>query len=68
MRLKILLNILNVPSLGPITPLPADRFPNKIAPNVTNNMIRNTPSLFVCFISVVLLASFINKSDATDYG
>ena len=30
-----------VPSAAVITPLPVNRFPNKLAPNVPNNILRN---------------------------
>ena len=47
---------------GRLTPLPVNRFPNKLAPNVPNNMLRN--SLFCSFASywnVSQLVSSINQ-------
>ena len=34
---------LAVPSPALINPLPADIFPNRLAPNVPNNILRNPP-------------------------
>ena len=41
-------------------PLPVNRHPNKLAPNVPNDMVRNLP---FCFI--ISLTPFINKLDSS---
>ena len=48
-----------------ITPLPASIFPNKIAPNVSNNILRNPP--FSSFVSsfVVSLTPFNNNTESS---
>ena len=40
---------LTIPSPALCISLPVKRFPNKLAPNVPNNILRNPP--FYCFIS-----------------
>ena len=52
------------PSPALITPLPANIFPNKLAPNVPNNILseRSTQRTFASFL-IVVLTPFINKSD-----
>ena len=42
-----------VPSPALVTPLPASKFPNELAPNAPNNILRN----LLCFISIVSLAT-----------
>ena len=53
------------PWLVTIAPLPSNRFPNKLAPNVPNSILRSP--LFYSFASflVVSLMSFINKLDSS---
>ena len=52
-----------VPSSALIVHLPANRFPNKLAPNVTNNILRNPLFCSFASFSIVSLTSFINKPD-----
>ena len=48
-----------------ITPLPANRFPNKLTPNVPNNILKNCHfSSFASFL-IVSLTHFINKPDSS---
>ena len=52
-----------VPSPALIVPLPVNRFFNKLAPTVPNNILRNPPSCsFVAFL-IDWPTSFINKPD-----
>ena len=46
------------------TPLPVYRFPNNLAPNLPNNILRNPSFLFFCFIFNCFLKPFINKPDS----
>ena len=43
--------------------LPVNRFPNKLAPNATNNIMRNPPFSSFASFSIVSLAPYINKLD-----
>ena len=47
-----------------ITPLPANRFPNKLAPSVSNNMLRNSSLCYFALFLVASLPLFINKADS----
>ena len=54
-----------MPSPALIFPLPANIFPNKPAPNVPNNILRNIPfSSFASFL-IISLTPFINKPDSS---
>ena len=57
--------IVPLPCLVAIAHLPANRFPNKPAPNVTSNILKTT--LFCSFASflIVSLTPFINKPDSS---
>ena len=57
-----------MPSPALIVPLPVNRFPNKLAPKVPDNVQRNPPVCpFVLFL-IVSLTSFIKKTDSSsDY-
>ena len=46
-----------------IAPLPVNRFPNKLAPNATNNIMRNPPFSSFASFSIVSLVPYINKLD-----
>ena len=50
------------PSLVQITSLSVNRFPNKVAPNVPNNTLRNLPLCYFALILIVSLTPFINKT------
>ena len=54
---------LTMPSLTPILPLPVNRFPNILAPNVPNNILRNPRFCYFASFLIVSLKPFINKSD-----
>ena len=47
-----------------ITPLPVNRGPNKLAPNVPNNFPRNPIFCYFATVLIILLTSFINKPDS----
>ena len=47
-----------------ITPLPVNRGPNKLAPNVPNNFPRNPIFCYFASLLIILLTSFINKPDS----
>ena len=51
-------------SPAPIVLLPAYRFPIKLGPNAPNNIPRNPPFCFFASFLIILLTSFINKSDS----
>ena len=53
-----------VPWPALIVPLPVNRFPNKLAPNVPNNMPRNPPFCYFASLLIALLKHFINKPDS----
>ena len=53
-----------VPSLVLIVPLPVNRFPNKLGPNLPNNIERNLPFCYFASFLIVLLAPFVNKPDS----
>ena len=42
-------------------PLLVNRFPNVLAPNVPNNILRNFPFCYFSSFLIVLLTLFINK-------
>ena len=44
-------------------PLTATRFPNKLAPNVPNNILKNPLFRSLASFLIVSLTQFINKSD-----
>ena len=52
-----------MPSPAIIVPLRVNRFPNNLAPNVHNNIMRNRP---LCYFALflILLTRFINKTDS----
>ena len=52
----MLLSVLNIPSLVLLDPLPVNRFPNNIAPNLPNSILRNCPSCYLASFLLVLLA------------
>ena len=50
-----------VPSPALIVHLPVNRFPNKLAPNVPNSILKNVPFCFMAsFLIVSLIPSIIN--------
>ena len=49
-----------VPSTSLIAPLPVIRFPNKLASDVPNNMLKNAP--FCSFASFSILLTFLLKN------
>ena len=53
------------PLLVVIAPLHVNKFPNKLAPKVPNNIPRNPPFCYFASFLIVLLAPFINKPDAS---
>ena len=65
--MKAFLPALIVPSAALITTLPVNKFPNKLAHYVLNNIHRN--SFFCSFGSflIVSLMPFINKPDSLGY-
>ena len=52
-----------MPSPALIVHLPVNRFPNKLAPKVTNNILGNPPSSSFASFLIVSLTPFINKLD-----
>ena len=54
---------LTMPSLTLILPLPVNRFPNILAPNVPSNILRNPHFCSFASFLIVSLKPFINKSD-----
>ena len=52
-----------VPSRALIVPLPVNRFLNKLAPNVSNNILRNSHFCSFASFLIVSLMPFINKPD-----
>ena len=54
-----------MPSHALITPLPVNKFPNKLAPNLLNGMLRNLPFCSYPSFLIVLLTHFINNSDSS---
>ena len=54
-----------MPSAGLIVPLSVNRFPNKLAPNVPNNILRNPPFWFFTASLIISLMPFINKPVST---
>ena len=50
-----------VPSPDLIMPLPVNRFPNKLAPKVPNNIPKNPLFHFFASVLIVPLTSFINN-------
>ena len=45
--------------------LPVNRFPNKLAPNVPNNILKNHPFCYFTSFVVVSLTPFINKLNSS---
>ena len=45
--------------------LPANRFPNKLAPNVPNNMLKNSPFCSFASFLIASLTPFIHKPDSS---
>ena len=60
--LKILRAVI-VHSPALIAPLPVNRFPNKLAHEVPNNILRNPSFCSFASLLIVSLTSFINKPD-----
>ena len=56
-----------MPSPTLIVPLPVDRFPNKLVPNVHNNILRNPPFCSFASFLIISLTPFINKADSLSY-
>ena len=56
-----------MPSPDLIVPLPVNRFPNKLIPDVPNNILKNPPFYFFALFLYFLLRFFINKSDSLRY-
>ena len=54
---------LAVPSPVLITPLPDNRFPNRLAPNATNNILRNPPFCSLASFLIVSLTSSNNNPE-----
>ena len=54
---------LNVPSPALIVPLPVNKFPNKLAPKMSNKIPRNPPLCFYTSFLIASLTRFINKPD-----
>ena len=48
-----------------IVPLPVKRFPNKLAPEVPDNVLRNRPFCYFASFLIVSLTPFINNSDSS---
>ena len=46
------------------TPLPRNRFPNKLAANIPYNMLRNPPICPFDSFLIVLLTPFVHKPDS----
>ena len=51
--------------LALIVPLPVNKFPNKLAPKVSNNIQRNPPFYPFAPFWIVSLTPFINKPDSS---
>ena len=47
------------------TPLPVRRFPNKLAPNVPNNILRNPPFCFFISFLTDSVIPFNNKPESS---
>ena len=56
---------LTVPLPALIVPLPVNKFPNKPALKVPNNIPRNPPFRSFASFLIVSLTSFINKPDSS---
>ena len=54
-----------VPSPTLIAPLPINRFPSKLAPNVPNNILRNLSFCSFASFWIVSLKPYINKPDSS---
>ena len=48
-----------------LTLLPVNRFPNKLAPNVPNNILRNKPFCSIASFLIVSLTLFIRNPDSS---
>ena len=59
--------VLIVISSALIVPLPADRFPNKLAPKVPNNILKNPPFYsFASFLTVFLMPCIDEPESSKD--
>ena len=56
---------LAVPSPSLITPLPANIFPNRLAPNVPNNILRNPPFCSLASFLIVSLTPSNNNPESS---
>ena len=57
--------VLIVISSALIVPLPADRFPNKLAPKVPNNILKNPPFYSFASFLIVLPTPYFNSPDSS---
>ena len=48
-----------------IVPLPVNRFPNKLAPNVPNNILRSATFCSFASFLIVSLTHYMNKLDSS---
>ena len=48
-------------------PLPVNRYPNKLAPKLPNNIPRNIPFCFFASFLIASLKLFVNKQDSSTY-
>ena len=53
------------PWIVPIAPLPVNKFPNKLAPNIPNIILRNPPFYSFTSFLIVLVTPFIDKPDSS---
>ena len=67
MALKILASSNCVFTSSNCAPLPVSRFPNKLAPNVPNDIPRNPPFCSLTSFLIASLTPFINKPDSSSY-
>ena len=54
-----------VPSSALIVPLPVKRYPNKLATNIPNSILRNMPCCSFALFLTVSLNLFVNKSNSS---
>ena len=54
-----------MPSPALIVPVPVNRFPNKLAPNVLNEILENPPFKTFASILIVSLTHLINNLDSS---
>ena len=57
--------VLIVPSSALIVPLPVKRYPNKLATNIPNSILRNMPCCSFALFLIVSLNLFVNKSNSS---